>query len=279
MPETLRLRSAVIVLMLLFFLEPLFAHDKPQDRIDEITLALVHDPENLGLYIERGELYRHASLLDLALSDFHYAAQSDPDDKTVHFHCGRLLFETGQHQQAKITLDLFLGAHPKHVQGLTMRARVLRALKQPLLAVQDYDRALSLVSHPAPVLIIEQAAALVEAGEAYADLAIQRLDAAIEKHGSLVLLESCAIDIEVALQLHHAALARIDRVMQGMARKEKWLVHRGEVLENAGRMEEARAAYIDALEAITSLPARLQQIPASRDLMAYVSDLLERGKL
>jgi predicted Zn-dependent protease len=158
-----------------------------------------------------------------------------------------------------------------------VRARVLRELDQPLQAVQDYAHASSLVPYPTPVLMIEQAEALVEAGEAYVDLAIQSLDAAIRKYGPLILLESCAIDVDVERQHYDAALIRIDRVLNGMTRKEKWFVRRGEVLQKAGRIEEAGATYEDALKAIESLPGRLQQIPASQVLVAYIHDLLERG--
>jgi tetratricopeptide (TPR) repeat protein len=275
MPETLRLFSVMTSLMLLVCLEPLFAHDEPYHRIDEITIEIEYNPDNLDLYIERGELYRLTSQLDLALSDFDQLALLDPDHETVNFHCGRLLFEAGQHQPARIALDQFLSVYPDDLQGLMVRARVLRKLKQPLLAVQDYSHALSLVSYPTPVLIIEQAEALVEVGESYVDLAIQSLDDAIQKHGPLILLESCAIELELGHYHYDAALARIDRLLQGTTRKERWLVRRGEILEKAGRIEEARATYEDALKALASLPNRLQQIPASQSLVAYINTLLE----
>jgi tetratricopeptide (TPR) repeat protein len=276
MPETLRLFSAVTSLMLLVCLEPMFAHDEPYHRINEITIKIESNPRNPDLYIERGELYRLTSQLDLALSDFDRLSLLDPDNETVNYHCGRLLFEAGQYQAARIALDQFVSVYPDQLQGLMVRARVLRKLKQPLLAVQDYSYALSLVSYPAPVLIVEQAEALVEVGEPFVDLAIQSLNEAIQKHGPLILLESCAIELELGHGHYDAALARIDRILQGMTRKEKWLLRRGEILEKAGRIEEARAAYEDALKALASLPHRLQQIPASQALVADLNALLER---
>ena len=276
MPETLRLLS-VMTSLTLVCLGPLFAHDEPHCRIDEITLELEYDPDSPDLYIKRGELYRLTSQLDLALSDFDHAGLLDPEHETVNFHCGRLLFEAGQYHQARIALDHFLGAHPDHLDGLRARARVLRALKQPLQAVMDYAHALSLVSYPTPVLIIEQAEALVEVDEPFVDLAIQSLDDAIAKHGPLILLESCAIDLEIGHHHYDAALARIDRILQGTTRKERWLLRRGEVLEKAGRIQEARATYDLALEAIKALPQRLQQTPASQALVGDLHDLLGRG--
>ena len=276
MPETLRLFSAVTSLMLLVCLEPMFAHDEPYHRINEITVKIESNPKNPDLYIERGELYRLTSQLDLALLDFDELALLDPQHEAVNFHCGRLLFESGKNQAARIALDHFLSVHPEHLQGLMVRARVLRKLKQPLLAVQDYSQALSLVSYPTPSLIIEQAQALVEVGEPYVDLAIQSLDEAILKHGPLILLESCAIDLEIGHHHYDAALARIDRLLQGTPRKERWLLRRGEILEKAGRLEEASATYEEALKALASLPNRLQQIPASQALASRIHERLAR---
>ncbi len=279
MPKAPVLFVPITSLVLIACFEPLFARNEAHHRIDEITLAIKYDPGNTDLYFERGKLYRLSSHLDLALSDFDHVALSDPNHQTVNFHSGHLLLETGEHQQARIALSQFLGVHPRHLQGLIARARVLRKLDQPLQALQDYAHALSLVRHPAPVLLIEQAETLVEAGEEYVDSAIESLDEAIRKYGPLILLESCAVDIDLERQHYDAALTRIDRVLSVMTRKEKWLVRRAEILEKAGRIEEAGATYEDALRAIEALPDRLQQIPASQALAASTWDFLERCNL
>ena len=90
------------------------------------------------------------------------------------------------------------------------------------------------------------------------------------------MLESLAIDLEVRQQRYDAALARSDQVLSEVSRKEKWLAQRGEILEKAGRFEEARATYADALKAIESLPSRLRRVPASQGLETYLRTLLAR---
>lgn len=276
MPKAVRSFFPAMSLMLVVCQGSACAHDQPHQRIDEVSLELEHHPEKLDLYIQRGELYRHTSQWDLALLDFDRVLLLDPEHQTVNFHCGRLLFEAGHYPQARIALDHFLLDKPHHPEGLLLRARVLRKLKLPLLAVQDYSQALSLASYPSPVLLIEQAEALIEVDQANVDLAIQSLDEAIEKHGPLILLESCAIDLELEHRHYEAALARIDRILLGMKRQERWLVRRGQILQRAGRIEAARATYEDALKSVLSLPARLQQTPASQALVANICDLLGR---
>jgi predicted RNA polymerase sigma factor len=68
-------------------------------------------------------------------------------------------------------------------------------------------------------------------------------------------LALAALDLEVALGRHQAALARLDRLLAEGPRNEAWLARRGELLERAGRRDEARGAYARALELIATRPA------------------------
>ncbi len=268
-------RSALILGLALVCVAPGLAHDDPHQSIERITLQIEQDPYNAELYLRRGELHRQSSHFDAALADFDHVATLSPDDETIHFHRGRLLFEAEEFPEAWLALDRFLTSHPSHARGFMVRGRLLRKLGLPLEAAQDYARALSLTPNPTPVMFVEHAQALAEAGGPWVEMAIQSLDDWNQKLGPLILLESLAIDLEVEGQQYDAALVRIDQVLTEMARKEVWLVRRGEVLEMAGRKEEARVAYRDALKTIEALPSRLRQVPASRELETHVRALLD----
>ena len=268
--------APILLCLVMLCLAPVLAHDDPHHSIEEITLQIEQDPKNAELYLKRGELHRISSHWDLALADFDRVVELDPDHETVDFHRGRLLLEAGQFEPAKVAIDQFLSAYPNHIEGLLIRGRLLRKLGQPLEAAQDYARAISLAPNPTPVLFLERAETLTEAGAEYVDAAVQGLDEGIQKLGSLILLQSLAIELEVKRQHYDAALIRIDQVLTEVSRQEKWLTWRGEVLESAGRPKEARVAYEDALEAIEALPSRLRQVPASQELEAYLRALLER---
>jgi predicted RNA polymerase sigma factor len=73
-----------------------------------------------------------------------------------------------------------------------------------------------------------------------------------------------------------AALARIDLIAARADRKESWLLHRGEILERAGRLDEARSAYAAALEAIETLPYSRSGSRATLRLKARAETALER---
>jgi tetratricopeptide (TPR) repeat protein len=253
---------------------PSLAHEEPHVRIEKLTRQIERDPANADLHLKRGELHRVSSHWELALADFDRVAELSPELESIDFRRGRLMFEAGWFERAKDMLDLFLDGHPAHAGGLIIRGRVLRKLGRPVEAAGDYTRALTLTPDPGPRVFVERAQALSEAGEEYLDAAVEGLDEAIGKLGPLVVLESLAIDLDVQRHRYDAALTRIGRVLAQMARKERWLVRRAEILQKAGRVEEARASYQAALAAVESLPPHLRQTPASQELEAHLRTLL-----
>src|ERR1041385_2750456 len=102
------------------------------------------------------------------------------------------------------------------------------------------------------------------------DDAVRGLDEGIRRMGPLVTLELSAIDLEVQLKRYDAALARVDTVMSRLQRKESWLVRRAEILKTAGREQEAKKSYRDALAAIEKLPPTHRHTRATLQLEASI---------
>jgi predicted negative regulator of RcsB-dependent stress response len=85
-----------------------------------------------------------------------------------------------------------------------------------------------------------------------------------------------AIDLELTAKRYDAALARVETIAAQSARKEAWLARRGDILEQAGRVEEARVTCEQALAAMESLPARHRKTRATTKLEAQVRAALAR---
>jgi predicted negative regulator of RcsB-dependent stress response len=92
--------------------------------------------------------------------------------------------------------------------------------------------------------------------------ALSGLDEGIKKLGPLVTLQLMPIDLELRRHNYDGALNRLALIAAQSERKETWLVRRGEILKLAGKEEEARAAFNDALVAIESLPPERRQSKA-----------------
>jgi tetratricopeptide (TPR) repeat protein len=253
------------------------AHEGLHEQIVAITAKIKRDPKNASLYLQRGELYRLHRDWTRAAADYDRAARLEPELQVIDFVRGKLFFESGRLQRARLTLDRFLTQQPSHFEGLVTRARVLAGLGATTDAVKDFTQALAV--SPDPELYLERAQ--VAAGAAWVTArnvrgparnvrvagrhaerledALNGLDEGIKRLGPLVTLQLAAIELELRRHNYDAALARLDLVTSQSERKETWLVRRGEILALAGRKDEARSSFQDALTAIDSLPPSRRQ--------------------
>ena len=237
---------------------PVQAHEGLHEQIAAITAKIRRDPKNASLYLQRGELHRLHRDWARAAADYDRAEHLQPSLMIVEIARGKMFFDSGKLQRAKLTLDRFLFRQPDHYEGVITRARVLAKLGARMDAAKDFTRALALSSVPEPELYLERANVLAadvrQLGEA-----LRGLDEGINKLGPVVTLQLAATDLELRRKNYDGALVRLDQIAAQSQRKESWLVRRGEILQLAGRDEEARAAFIAALTAIESLPPAHRQ--------------------
>jgi len=240
----------------------LFAHEAAHSRIARLTHEMEKTPTDATLYLQRGDAYQQHSLWEKALADFQRVAELKPDYKLIAYRRGRLFYSSGRYEQAEKELNDYLSNAYDNVPGLILRARVLRKLNKIDRSHANYTRAISKSTKIDASLYIERAELLIEGGDCYLDLALYGLNEGVRKLGPLISFELASIDINIKQENYAAAIKRIDNVISRVPRKEKWLVRRAEVLEQAGRYSEARIAYMSALDAIEVLPVHQSRTPA-----------------
>jgi tetratricopeptide (TPR) repeat protein len=275
MLKSVKEHLAVTALLVISLAAPAAAHEGLHEQIRDVTKQIRLEPKNAALYLKRGELHRLHRDWTRALSDYRRAEQLDSHLDAVHFGRGRMYFEAGKPDRAKIWLDRFLAIHPRNIDALVTRARVFVKMGRTALAAQDYSRAISQVPKPKPEYYIERARALIDGGKAYGDEALKGIDEGMKALGPIVTLQLVAIDIELSVRRYDAALARLDTLALQSPRKEAWLARRGDILSQAGRAGEARAAFAAALEAIQSLPSHIRKTKATTELESRVRAALK----
>src|SRR5215203_2558667 len=124
------------------------AHEGLHEQIAAITARIKRDPKNASLYLQRGELHRLHRDWERAAADYDRAERLQPPLKIVELARGKMLFESGKLQRAKLMLNSFLSQQPAHYDGLIARARVLAKLGARSDAAKDFTRALSVASVP-----------------------------------------------------------------------------------------------------------------------------------
>lgn len=261
-------RTTILLAALALTAAGSFAHGPVHQQIEALTRRIEQAPGGASLYLARGELHRVHRDWSAALSDYEAAAKLDPSLVRVDLCRGRALLEADRPAEARIALDRFLARGPGSAEGLVARARTLSALSDRDAAARDYTSALARLDSPGPELYIERARALASMGDSRRAEAIQGLDEGIRRLGPLVTLELLAIELDLEAKHYDRALERVERVSSQSQRKEGWLVRRGEILGDAGRHQEARAAFAEALTSIESLPTRIRSTRAITDLEA-----------
>jgi predicted Zn-dependent protease len=254
------------------------AHGDLHQQITQVTEQLTKDPKNAELYLKRGELHRSHQDWDEAQADYDRAISLDPGLTVIDFTRGRMFLEAGWLNSARVSLDRFLRQHTNHVEALVTRARTLVKLKQPIAAACDYTAAIRQMPTGRPELYIERALALAAEGEAHYTEALRGLDEGIQNLGVLVTLQLYAIDIELKRKNFDAALDRLEKISAQSPRKETWLARRGEILQQAGRNDEARQAYQNALGAMATLPPSRRNVPAMLELEKRIKAAIEETR-
>jgi len=251
-------------------------HPDIEERIEAIDKLLLKTPDDPDLYYKRGQLHFQHEEFDDALADFEHVMQLDPDNDEVQVARAAALLHGGWPKSAKIILDAFLRDHKENATVMQLRARAFQAMGNHLLAAQDFKHALKHLHNPTPDQYIELADAFVHAGEAYFEYALQSIDEGIERLGPLATLQLFAIDIDKKLDRTDEALQRLDTIAAQSQRKERFLLQRGNILEAAGRFDEARDAYESALDAIAKLPARHRSTTATKAMRTSIQESLDR---
>jgi tetratricopeptide (TPR) repeat protein len=188
-----------------------------------------------------------------------------PDD--VDVVAGATLLDAGWARMAKLRFEAVLARRPDRDDARIGRARAWMRLAHPEEASVDYAAALDRMAEPRPAYALEQRDALLALGRR--EEALDALDRAMARIGMVPTLQLAAADVALDLGRTDDALRRLDALLAQSPNHPLWMSRRGQILERAGRSEEARAAYAHALDHLHSRSARVQ----SRRLAALEGEL------
>ena len=276
MPRRSRLAIAVVALLLAGSVR---AHLGVDEQIEQINAEIAAAPTDGELYLRRGELHRIHGNWDLAGADYRTALQLAPQMEAVDLAYGTMLLDADRPAEAIAPLQRFLQRRPEHVRGWVALGRAQTGIERHDEAVRSFDRAITVHdpdSFPRPEFYLERARALSRLTPPQLPRAIEGLDQGCERLGDPITLALLAIEFELELKRYDAAIGRIDKIANRLRRNETWLLRKGEILEIAGRTEEAQATYRQALDALDALPATRRRNRAVQRLREQAQAALTR---
>jgi tetratricopeptide (TPR) repeat protein len=260
------------VVALLALASNLQGHGDLHEQIDAVTAKLETGPPTADLYFKRAELHRLHEEWQAAAFDYDRAERLGPNLIGVRLGRGKMLWGAGRLEDAKSELNAVLAVEPQHIDALITLGRVESKSGNHLAAAETFGRAIARSPRLDPDIYMEKAEALVAAGESHIDKAVECLDEGIAQLGKLPSLGLRAVDLQVRRKRFDDALKRLDALSAGAPRKEGWLERKGDILAEAGKMEEAREVYHAAKQEIAKLPNHLRGTKSARELAERVEN-------
>ena len=244
------------------------AHPGTDVAITDLTALIESAPGSAELHLRRAACFVEHQRWSEASADLDRAALLEPAHPGLPLARATLFLARGESAAAIVTLDAALTQAPHAADARILRARA-RVLTRDLAGARaDFADALAHLPEPKPELWLEANALIVPAADALADL-----DRGIARLGAVPALVDRALALEIQLGRTAAAAARLTALAAVAERPELYHKRRGDLLAAAGHIAQARAAYADALAAITRLPSWLRSSEATLQLTAQLSAL------
>ena len=250
------------------------AHGAVHERIATLTLEIRAHPNDAELLAKRGELHALDQNWTQAAEDFEEALAVDPDRIDVMHHLADAKLHLGDAADALRLANAVLARRADHPRALVLRARAHERLGSWRDAVGDMSRLIASRRSPSPENYVERAQIQQRGGDE--DGAIAGLREGMARLGPLVSLVEPAVAIEARRGRHDAALALVDQLDRGLASTPRWLTRQGELHQDAGRRDEAKAAYEAALGALDRLVESRRSAPRQVELRARIVERLEQ---
>ena len=240
-------------------------HGAYHDVVIEVTRALEQNPDDASLHFKLACAHQEHGEWKAALVECERVRRLAADGFDTEFIEGRALASGGHFEAAKGLLDGFLAKQPRHAGAHAERGRVLMKLQMPAEAEKDFEAALSLEKQ-APVDWWLEAA---QAGKA-----VDVLRRALSRIGDDPQLLNASLAAELKAGNFHEAIQRVDALQKIAPRREPWMARRAELLQAAGRHEEARAAWTALRSHLLSLPNLERGTPLLAGVLAQTEKAL-----
>jgi Flp pilus assembly protein TadD len=230
------------------------AHVGVDELADHVHAEAARDPANPEGHLNRARVSEMRGDYDAAMAALDDATDVGADAAVVGAARGKLYLAAGFPRSAKRAFDRVLVMRPDAHGTRYDRGRAWLAIGDAQSATDDMSAAIAGLARPTPEQVLALKDAWLVLGKKAE--ALRALDDGMGRVGSVVSLQVPAIALEVELERWAGALTRVDDLARQAPADPTWPARRGDILEQAGRSAEARAAYAQALSLIRSRPAR-----------------------
>ena len=258
-------RDIVKVILWGVLLQSLSAGELEKAKIKELNKIIQTKPDEAAIYLERGELYREDSEYRLALKDFNTAERLNPHLAAIEFARARVYKDINRHDLTEDHLKRFLQLEPENLKALRLLATFYVDRERYQEADAVYGRIIKTFSTPALSFYFLRS----QNREAYGDLegALALIEGAIRLAEWTPMLENKAIEYELKLGDHRAAIERLDRLIERDERRRfRYYQKKAEVFLLMKDTVSAKKNFELALSSLDKRYPRLTHLPGLKTL-------------
>ncbi len=226
-------------------------HGAYHDALEALNEEIARDPSEPALLVKRARLHLSHEEWQPALQDLELVDRLLPENSITEGLRGAALNLGGHWRAALFSLNAHLEKHPEDAEARFQRARAQAHAGNLESAATDYREALRV--HPEPTAARRCEAAEVLFQVEGAEGALTYLDAASAFAGDPETLH-CALKLALQAKLTDRAIAYVAKLQTQAPRPEPWMAQCARILADAGRREEARAAWQNLLNHLGTLP-------------------------
>lgn len=233
-----------------------------------MAVALEHTPDDPRLHYQQAELLVEHEEWVPSLASIERTEALAPGHHPTRRLRAHIALASGQATEACMLLDSLLAEQPGDLAARRLRARARLAVGLRAAASSDYRRVWRDSATPDNELACEIAD--VFASDAPVE-ALEVLDRGLRLLGPVPSLLLRALALDLKLGRHDSALLRVQALRSLSPRPEPWMARRAEILAQAGRAAESRAAWQALAAHLATLPNLERGTPA-------MSQLAERAR-
>jgi Flp pilus assembly protein TadD len=259
-------------LFILFLFNPLpftqvSGHGAYHDVVEELMTKIEVAPEDASLRFKLACAHQEHGEWKQALIECRQTRRLSKAKEAyeVGFIEGMALADAGLIEAAKDVLDAFLADNQAHAAAHAQRGKVLLKLGQPAEASKALETALQLNPNAPSAWWLEAA----QAGNA-----VEVLRKALQAHADDPELLTASLDAESKAGNADEALRCVEALQRIAPRPEPWMARRAEVLQAAGRMNEAREAWAALHRHLMTLPNLERGTPLLAGVLAQTQQAL-----
>lgn len=243
---------SILLCLLLCAVERACGHGAYHDELAALNAQIEGRAPDVALFLKRAQLHLSHEEWQPALHDLERVDRLAPDNGLTDGPRGAALNLGGHYSAALLSLDAHLIRKPGDAEALFQKARAHARLGEREQAVAAYRAAL-------PVHLEPTAARYCEAAEVIAvhegtEAALDFLDSSGPVASDPETVQ-CAFDLALKAKLFDRAIAYATHLQAQAPRPEPWMMRIARLLTEAGRAEEAAAAWHQLHNRLNALPA------------------------